>query len=107
MPLSIFRALRAIRAFEKRELPFLETLEDRDLVVEIGYHQAAGVPVTLKQLFLLDIGSVATVQRRLRRLRRLGMVQQRRSAKDARALELSLSPKLAKLCEQYAEALAR
>ena len=33
-----------------------------------GYHQPKGKPLTLKQLFLLGVGSIATVQRRLRRL---------------------------------------
>lgn len=106
MASSVFRLLRDMRALEKRHLAFLETLEDRDLVCEIGWHQAEGRPLTLKKLFLLDVGSVATVQRRLRRLRRLGLVVQRRCEHDRRSIELTLSPKLLKLYEKYAELLA-
>lgn len=101
----LFAKLRAIRAFEKRNLPFLATLEDFDLVREIGYHQEQGAPLTMKQLYLLDVASLATVQRRLRRLRELGLVQQLRSASDGRALELHLAPRLLKLLARYEEFL--
>ena len=88
-----FEKLRALRAFEKQYLDFFSTVEDHHLIGEIGYHQAKGKPLTLKQLFLLDVGSVATVQRRLRRLKEFGLVQHRRAASDRRAVELMLSPK--------------
>jgi len=97
----VFERLRALRTFEKQHLGFLRTIEDHDLVREIGFHQAEGKPLTLKQLFLLDVGSVATVQRRLRRLKQLGIVHQHRSALDGRAVELTLTPKCLKLFEKY------
>ena len=99
--MRVFERLRALRIFEKRHLGFLKTIEDHNLVTEIGYHQAEGKPLTLKQLFLLDVGSVATVQRRLRRLKQLGIVHQRRSPLDGRAVELSLTPKCIRLFAKY------
>ena len=84
--MRLFEKLRALRAFEKQHLDFFSTVEDHHLIGEIGYHQAKGKPLTLKQLFLLDVGSVATVQRRLRRLKELGLVQHRRAANDRRAV---------------------
>jgi|SRR5579871_5753440 len=102
---SACRLLHGFRDFEKRQLHFLRTLEDRDLVCEIGYHQGARMPLTMKQLFLLDVGSVATVQRRLRQLRQLGLIQQRRCRDDARAVELSLSPKMLAVLARYGEVL--
>ena len=104
--MRVFERLRALRIFEKQQLGFLRTIEDHNLVREIGYHQAEGKPLTLKQLFLLDVGSVATVQRRLRRLKELGVVHQHRSTSDGRAVELTLSAKCLKLFERY-EALFR
>jgi|SRR5687768_6285710 DNA-binding MarR family transcriptional regulator len=104
--MPVFARLRAMRAFEKRHLDFLQTLEDYDLVQEIGYHQERGKPLTMKALYLLDLASVATVQRRLRRLRQLGAVQQIRSESDGRALELCLTPKVQKTFAKYAELLA-
>ena len=90
--MKVFEKLRSLRVFEREQFDFLETIEDFDLVKEIGYHQEAGMPLTLKLLFLQNIGSVATVQRRLRRLKRLGAVQQRRSDGDRRNVELTISP---------------
>ena len=100
--MRVFEKLRARTAFEKQHLPQLKTLEDHRLAHEIGYHQAQGKPLTLKQLFLLDTGSIATVQRRLRRLKQLGVIQQRRSASDRRVVELTLSPKYERVFARYA-----
>lgn len=103
--LPVFELLRSLRAFEKRNLQFLRTVEDFDLVREIGYHQERGRPLTVKQLYLLDLASMATVQRRLRRLRQAGAIQQVRSGEDGRSMELRLTPKAAKAFERYAELL--
>src|SRR4051812_27522791 len=105
--MRVFERLRALRTFEKQHLGFLRTIEDHNLVREIGYHQAEGTPLTLKQLFLLDIGSVATVQRRLRRLKQLGIVQQKKSMTDGRAVHITLAPRALKLIEKYATLFGR
>jgi hypothetical protein len=99
--MRLFEKLRALRAFEKQYLDFFSTVEDHQLIGEIGYYQSKGKPLTLKQLFLLDVGSIATVQRRLRRLKELGLVQQRRSTSDRRAVELTLSPKCIRIFVKY------
>ncbi len=104
---KIFEKLRSLRAFEREQLEFLETLEDFDLVKEIGYHQEAGLPLTLKLLFLQNIGSVATIQRRLRRLKRLGVVQQRRSDDDKRNIELTVNPEICGIYRKVASILKR
>jgi hypothetical protein len=103
----VFQRLRTLRIFERQQLSFLRTIEDHNLVREIGYHQAEGMPLTLKQLFLLDIGSVATVQRRLRRLRHIGIVQQKKSVSDGRAVEITLAPRALRLLEKYATLFGR
>jgi len=99
--MRVFERLRALRAFEVQHLLFLRTGGRHHLVVEIGYHQAKGKPLTLKQLFLLDFGSIATVQRDLRRLKELGLVQARRAASDRRSVELSLTPKCVRIFAKY------
>jgi len=105
---NAFRAigrLRGMRAFERRHLHPLRTLEDRDLVCEIGYHQGHHRPLTLRQIYGMEIGSVATVQRRLRRLRHEGWIRQARSERDRRTLEFALSPKSLQVFDQYAALL--
>ena len=101
--MNLFAHLRRTRSFRRRHLDFLETREDHDIVQEIGFHEEAGKPLTLKQLQLMGFASIPTLQRRLRRLRQLGAVVARRSATDARAVELILSQKLHRTYARYAE----
>ena len=79
-------------------MPFVQTLVDLDLLREVGFHQSSGNPLTLKVLFQQGIGSIATVQRRMNRLKRLGAVSQAQSKHDGRILELTLSPQI---CVHY------
>ena len=88
--LKMFRALKASGDFRRRHLPFVKTLEDVDLIREIGFNDAAGHPISLKQLFTHGIGSVATVQRRLNRLKRLAVVEQVRCSDDRRVVRFRL-----------------
>ena len=90
--MKIFQRLTQIAEFRRRHLPFVQTIEDLDVLREIGLHQACKRPLTLKLLFLKGIGSVATVQRRVARLRRLGVVHQSKAAHDKRLVTLRLSP---------------
>ena len=101
--MGVFAALRATRAFRRKNFDFLETREDCDLVLEIGFHQESGTPLTLKQLQQMGITSVPTLQRRLRRLRQVGAIVGRRSEEDGRAVELALSPRLLRSYAKYGE----
>jgi DNA-binding MarR family transcriptional regulator len=92
-----FRALASASEFRRHHLSFVQTLDDLDLVREIGLHQAMGHPITLKALFLKGSGSVATIQRRLTRLKRLGVVAQERAGHDKRVRRLTLTPDICKV----------
>lgn len=99
--LYLFEKLRVLKMLQKPHPDFVGTVEDYHLICEIGYQQAKGEPLTLKQLFLLGVGSVATVERRLRRLKELGLVKHRRAANDRRVVELTLSPKCVRAFAKY------
>jgi DNA-binding MarR family transcriptional regulator len=99
--MRVFERMRALRAFENQHLLFLKTGGHQHLIGEIGHHQAIGKPLTLKQLFLLDVGSIATVQRHLRELKKLGLVDHRRAANDGRAVELRLTSKCVRIFAKY------
>jgi len=99
--MRIFAQLRSVRSFAGEILPFLKTIEDHALVWEIGHYQVLGAPLTLKQLLISGIGSVATVQRRLRRLKHFGVVRQRSSEADRRVIELTLSPAFIRAFGKY------
>ena len=104
--MSIFEHLASLRRFEKLHLPFLATIEDFDIVSVIGFHQHLGKPLLLKQLYLEGIGSVATVTRRLGRLRLAGKVLATPHASDRRNVHLTLSPEVHKLFSRYGHLLA-
>ena len=104
---KVFSTLRARRVYEREHLPFLLTLEDFDVIHEIGYHQESGRPLTLKLLFLQNIGSIATIQRRVRRLKHLGVVQQRRSDGDKRNVELTISPDVVAIYKRLSASIKR
>ena len=86
-----FNSLKAASDFRRHHMSYLQTLEDMDLVQEIGIYQVRKHPITLRLLFTKGFASVATVQRRLNRLKRLGAVEQERSTHDKRVVHLSLS----------------
>ena len=99
--MSLFTGLKKIRAFERQQLPFLKSVVDFDIVVEIGYAEEQEQPLTLKQLFLLNIKSRTTVRRKLRRLIDQGIVLRRKHPNDYRASVLTISASSVKLLGKY------
>ena len=72
--MKLFAGLKKIREFEKLQLSFLNSVFDFDIVIEIGYHEEMGHPLTMKQLFLLEICPRSTVRRKLGKLIDQGVV---------------------------------
>jgi hypothetical protein len=99
--MKLFTGLKKIREFERRQLPFLKSVFDFDIVIEIGYAEEQGQPLTLKRLFLLNIGSRTTVRRKLATLIEQGIVIRRKHANDHRASLLMISPSGVKLLCKY------
>jgi DNA-binding MarR family transcriptional regulator len=99
--MKLFTGLKQIREFERRQLPFLKTVVDFDIVVEIGYAEEQEQPLTLKQLFLLNLSSRTTVRRKLARLIDEGLVVRRKQASDHRASLLTISASTVKLLGKY------
>jgi DNA-binding MarR family transcriptional regulator len=99
--MKLFTGLKRIREFERGQLPFLRSVVDFDIVVEIGYAEEQELPLTLKQLFLLNITSRTTVRRKLTRLIEQGIVMRRKHANDHRASVLTVSASTVKLLGKY------
>ena len=99
--MKLFTGLKKIREFERLQLPFLKSVVDFDIVVEIGYAEEQGQPLTLKQLFLLTISSRTTVRRKLAKLIEQGIVTRRKHANDNRASLLTISASSVKLMGKY------
>lgn len=103
--MKLFASLRMMREFERGNLPFITSLIDFDLIIEIGYAQEVEKPLTPKQLFLLEIGSVTTVRRRLARLTEQGVVRRRINPDDRRSEILTVSAPNLKLLSKYGRVL--
>jgi len=99
--MKLFTGLKKIREFEKLQLPFLKSIVDFDIVIEIGYAEEQGRPLTLKQLFLLNIRSRTTVRRKLAKLTEQGIVIRRKHTNDHRASLLIISAPTVKLLAKY------
>jgi hypothetical protein len=104
--MKLFAGLKKIREFERLQLPFLKSVVDFDIVIEIGYAEEQGQPLTLKPLFLLNFGSRSTVRRKLARLIEQGIVVRRKHANDHRASLLIVSRSGVKLLRKYGGLLA-
>jgi hypothetical protein len=104
--MKLFAGLRKIREFEKLQLPFLKSVSDFDIVIEIGYAEEVGQPLSLKQLFLFEISSRTTVRRRLATLIEQGIVIRRQRVTDHRASVLMISPSTLKLLTKFGGALS-
>ena len=103
--MKLFTGLKKIREFERLQLPFLKSVVDFDIIIEIGYAEEQGQPLTLKQLVLLNMSSRTTVRRKLARLIEQGIVMRRKQANDRRASLLIISASSVKLLGKYGGAL--
>lgn len=88
---GIFKTLKALRS-AYTALPGITSCREYEIMIEIGYHQEMGAPLTLKRLLLLDIASDSTVHRHLRLLVGKGMAMKSNSSQDRREVHLELSP---------------
>src|ERR1035437_8349570 len=103
--MKLFTGLKKIREFERLQLPFLKSVVDFDIVIEIGYAEEQGQPLRLKQLALLNMSSRTTVRRKLARLIGQGIVMRRKHANDHRSSRLTISASSVKLLGKYGGAL--
>ena len=104
--MKIFSAWRTVRDFERARLPFLNSVIDFDIVIDIGYAEEEGQPLTLKQLLLQIPSSRTTVRRRLAKLVQQGIVVQRKNASDQRSTLLTISSSSLKLFGKYASTIS-
>ncbi len=105
--MSIFASLKKLREFERLHLPHLRSIEDFDIVREIGHCQEMGRLISPKQLTLLGIAPAATIQRRLSRLVALGVITKQYSRDDGRIVELAISPQTQSIYGNYSRMIQR
>ncbi len=104
--MGLFAGLRRMREMEKQHLPFLNSIIDFDIVVEIGYAEELGKPLTLKQLSLCSIGSLSTIRRKLSLLVEQDIIFRRRHLTDNRTTHLLVAPTALKMLTKYSGAIS-
>jgi len=104
--MMLFTGLKKIREYERLQLPFFKSFADFDIVIEIGYAEEQGHPLTLKQLLLLNIISPTTARRKLARLIEQGIVIRRKQVNDHRASFLIIAHSSVKLLGKYSGTLS-
>jgi len=105
MKTKLFASLKKIREFERAQLPFVRSILDFDLIIEIGYAEELAKPLTPKQVFLLELGSPTTVRRRLAGLVRQGIIVQQANKNDGRSSILTVAPRCLKVLTKYGRLL--
>jgi len=101
--MQIFDKLKIFKTI-LQEIPGIKTYKELDILIEIGYHQEQGRPLTLKQLMLLEIASRATVRRHLKCLENDGMIEKFASNSDHRSVMLRLSaPTIKSITKHYSK----
>jgi len=103
----MFQQLRRLQAFAQKHFPCLQSAIDNVLIVEIGYYQEQGRPLTIKGLLLLKLGAPATVRRHVQRLVDLGLVHKRRANHDGRICHLEIDPEMRMRFAKYLKLILR
>jgi DNA-binding MarR family transcriptional regulator len=99
--MNLFAGFRKMRDLERKHLPFARTLVEFDLIVEIGYHEERGKPLTLKHLLTLGICARTTLRRKLDSLVEQGVIVRTRRASDGRAVVLGVSKSALQRLDRY------
>jgi hypothetical protein len=103
--MKLFAGLRKIREYQRLQLPFLRSLIEYDIVIEIGYAEECGEPITLKQLLLVNICSRTTMRRKLSELIEQQVILRQKNSHDRRASALGVSPTHLRQLAKYGQAL--
>ena len=103
----MFQQFRRLQAFEHRHLPYLQSPLDGVVIAEIGHYQEQGRPLTVKGLLLLQLGAPATVNRRLQRLIRLGVIHKRHVRHDGRVYQLEIDSAVRATYAKYLRLISR
>jgi hypothetical protein len=103
--MKLFAGFMKMREYQRGQLPLLRSIVEWDIVIEIGYAEERGHPITLKQLLLLNICSRNTLRRKLAQLIGQQIVLRRQNSHDRRANMLVISPGTLRLLTRYGQML--
>src|SRR5688500_1422105 len=91
--MKLFAALKQIRDFERGQLPFLKSIVDFDILIDVGYAEENDKPLTIKQVQLMSLSDQ-------------GVIKRRKNPLDHRSSHLTVSPSSLKTFGKYGTLLA-
>lgn len=97
----LFGKLRQISSARRQVLPFIQSIEDIDIVFAIGAAYDEGAPLGLKQLEMLKLAPPSTLQRRLSRLVRDGVLKKTAQSGDGRRIAYQPTAKTVRACGRF------
>jgi hypothetical protein len=103
---NLFAGFKKLRDYERAQLPFVRSIHDFDMIIEIGYAEEQGKPLTLKQFFLLSLCSRSTCRRKLASLVSQGVVIRHTHVNDGRSTTLRISAKSLKVLAKYSNTIS-
>jgi hypothetical protein len=104
--MKLFTGLRKLRELQRTHVPFIRGILEYDIVIEIGFAEELGRPITLKRLFLLNISSPSTVRRKLGQLVKEGTIIRQKTEKDQRSSVLSVAAPAVRAFGKYGGSVA-
>jgi DNA-binding MarR family transcriptional regulator len=99
--MTLFAGLRKMRDLERKHLPFARSMIEFDLIIEVGFHQERGTPLTLKHLVALRICAPTTLNRKLNKLVEQGVLVRKRHDTDGRSVVLGVSKTALQRLDRY------
>lgn len=102
----LFRKLKKIAFARRQVMPFIQSIEDIDIVFVIGAAHEEGRPLGLKQLELLKLAPPSTLQRRLNRLVRAGVLKKLGQSGDGRRIAYQPTVRTARACKRFLQIVA-
>jgi DNA-binding MarR family transcriptional regulator len=102
---TTFAHLNYARDYERKNFPFIESLVDRDVLLAIVTAQVSEQMISLSDIMKMKLGSVATVERRISRLKEMGIITSSESKADRRTKYLRVNTKVKNLFIKYNDGL--
>ncbi len=97
----LFHKLGRLAAYERQHMRFIQTSEDRNILIAIGRANETEKPIGLKQLMLASGVATSTLIRRVKRLVSTGAITWERQDSDGRMVSYRLTASTWRSFERY------
>jgi DNA-binding MarR family transcriptional regulator len=104
--ITVFEQNWRASEFKRAHMPFVESMEDWEILLLIGLFQERGSLASLKEICSHNFGTPTTIKRRIDRMKKLEVIQSVQDRIDRRFFKLKLSSKVASQFRQLGQITA-